>query len=153
FKMHISARPENFIGAAPMCWANEPPPYQGGGRGRSLMRHCITSPDPSLVRRGTFNDVFIGRSPRLPSGRLEGRRPGRLTGQSRLRPVCLKPSLHFWLKRSTCRNPRLKASGYRNQAGSKPAPAHSPEGFVSVAGGFEPPAKKGYAETKHPNSK
>src|SRR5262245_9001571 len=32
-----------------------------GARGRLLMRHCITSPDPSLVRRGTFNDVFIGR--------------------------------------------------------------------------------------------
>jgi MtN3 and saliva related transmembrane protein len=31
-----------------------------GARGRLLTRHCKTSPDPSLVRRGTLTALFIG---------------------------------------------------------------------------------------------
>jgi hypothetical protein len=36
-----------------------------GDRGRLLTRRCITSPDPSLVRRGTAVELFIGRRPHL----------------------------------------------------------------------------------------
>src|SRR5262245_15607715 len=36
-----------------------------GARGRLLMRHCITSPDPSLVRRGFIGPAYWHRADKV----------------------------------------------------------------------------------------
>src|SRR5262249_51338132 len=45
-------------------------------KGRLLMRHCITSPDPSLVRRGTFTMRSLVGARVFPAGVSKGARPG-----------------------------------------------------------------------------
>src|SRR5262249_35195824 len=66
-----SVRPQNFIGAAPMCWANEPL-LTNERQEKVLTRDSKTSPDPSLVRRGTTtSSTLVGGAFYWP--RLEGR--------------------------------------------------------------------------------
>jgi hypothetical protein len=48
--------------AAPATGAADlPPPFEGGGQGE-VERLSQTSPDPSLVRRGTLSRLAIGAS-------------------------------------------------------------------------------------------